>query len=40
MLPGLAYDGWDYLYFRMLQGDVSSVERQAWLAPVWFEAAN
>lgn len=40
MLPGLAYDGWDYLYFRVLQGDVSSVERQAWLAPVWFEPAN
>ena len=39
-LPGLTYDGWDYLYFRILQGDEAQPEKQAWMAPVWFEPTN
>ena len=36
-LEGLSYDeDWDYLYFRVLQGSVSSAKPVAWLAPVWF----
>lgn len=36
-LDGLTYDGWDYLYMRVLQGSQSAPDKQAWLAPVWFE---
>ena len=37
-LPNLTYDGWDYLYLRVVAEDgAGSPDLKAWLAPVWFE---
>lgn len=36
-LTGLEYDGWDYLYFRVLAGPtLQQAKKRAWTAPVWF----
>ena len=36
-LPGLQYDGWDFIYFKIQQGPADDTQRQAYMAPVWFK---
>jgi len=36
-LPGLEYNGWDYIYLKVDQGSSDSHQPQAYVAPVWFK---